>query len=231
MSIYSQLRRWVDSALATKGAKHSGFYTTLCKLRDQLRMHLNEFSQLPVNVARNAIRDHMFYDRELAMAAFWFLIAAPNEFEPPKDSELKNWTLPHVNLEFDHGGRMTKMAGGVILVEGGETKGTANGTPQYIVTRLTIVAINEAQKQLERRFRLVDGVLSFGFNLTGNYIGYIFVPYVLQSQRDAILTNGEPQLDVYRQVPSPTTRGPPISKLPTQVTTLRYRLCNETINL
>ena len=61
---------------------------------------------------------------------------------------------------------------------------------------LSGLAIPDAQGQLERRFRLVDGVLSFGFNInTCVYTGVVYLPYLPPTVETRIMR----ELTVVRQ--------------------------------
>lgn len=139
-----------------------------------------ERSRGNIDAAISSIRqDLLTNSSHMAMAAFWFLISPVDTFIPTTKLEFPKWNYPHLELEFDHIGRMDALpTGDMIHYIGAETKGSYSCTFSFHVLYLMYLAIPEAINQLIRRFLLVDGVLHLGFKKDGMYTGKIIVPYL-----------------------------------------------------
>lgn len=68
----------------------------------------------------------------MAMAAFWFLVSPIDAFVPKTQLEFPKWNYPHLELEFDHIGRMDELPiGDTIHYTGAETKGSYSCTSPF----------------------------------------------------------------------------------------------------
>jgi hypothetical protein len=180
--LYYRLEKWIQQAEIASQSKKSGFSKKLHQLSHIMHDHKEECLHSHGNIAASirSIRvDLLTNSSDMAMAAFWFLVSPIDAFVPNTRLEFPKWNYPHLELEFDHIGRMDELPiGDMIHYIGAETKGSYSCTPPFLVIHLMCLAIPEAINQLTRRFLLVDGVLHLGFKKKGLYTGKVIVPYL-----------------------------------------------------
>jgi hypothetical protein len=189
---YAKLERWLSAAKKSPGFREHGYYPSAQLLINDMRTLGEEIQGIMTgNPAICLYLQKKLAARKsgVAIALLWFIIL-PDLYEPPapdaegKAKTFSEWQWPPLELEFDHGGDFRWTGEARVHYEGGETKSFSNGYSEILDRMLTVIATKEARKQLERRFYLVDGVLTFGYGIQEvSYTAKVYTPYLLSGAK------------------------------------------------
>jgi hypothetical protein len=191
---YQKVCRYVNLAKVSQGLDGHGFQPHIDSLSAAIDDHVQLIASHTATASRSRICERLKYvDSHLCLCSYWMLIAGP--LFQPRGDDFGSWNWPLMDMEFDHQGRFDQIPVNQIFYSGGESKFSFNCTSTLLNIIANYLVHSEAQKQLESRFKCIDGILNLGFFKSALYTGKVYVPNI--PIRDAITRSVE-KLEVRR---------------------------------
>ena len=186
---YQKVCRYVNLAKVSQGLDGHGFQPHIVSLSAAIDDHVQLVASHTAAASRSRICERLKYvDSHFCLCSYWMLIAG--HLFQPKGGDFRKWNWPLMDIEFDHQGRFDHIPVDQIYYSGGESKFSFDCTSTLLNIIANYLVFSEAQKQLESRFKCIDGILNLGFFKSALYTGKVYVPNI--PIRDAVTRSVEP---------------------------------------
>ena len=170
--------RWIKHARSSEGVENHNFFKSLMDLKSSLQGQKSlVYKMKDPHTIRRILTDSLMYRQPSFALALLYFAVDPTAYEPQVGKSFDRWNWPVTEIEWDLGGIFRILPDKEYLYEGGECK-SANTRIRSPCVWLTNTEISDAAYQLERRIRLVDGIMSLGFESRCKYSMKVFVPQI-----------------------------------------------------